>query len=318
MISRTWFGLVVLLGARVAAADPDPEPDADTHPAARTPDASLGTIFHGPFQSSRLFSIPTADVVGAYVMSVSGEGSLLQQTGVLTSAGVIAIGFGDIAQLEYRQSAAISVTGVDAPIPAVGIQVKIPIPEHPNVPAFGIAFRLGVPRGEQFDSTSVVEKVTDVYLVGRLRFTALPWLTLHGGVRGSSASIELTGDPTRSDGHFKGERTLWLPAGGYEVAMTSSAKLVGEIELAPQFSWTPGATADPKIGYAVLGRLGLRWSIVPSVVMDSSIGYQLDAVDASPASGLRDVVSAWDIRLGAEVFVPWGALACRAVRVFCD
>ncbi len=314
MIRRACLTLVLFGG--LASADPDP--DSPETPAARTPDATMGTIFHGPFQSSRLFSIPTADVVGAYVLSISGEGSLLQQTGVLTSAGVIAIGFGDIAQLEYRQSAAISVTGVDAPIPAVGVQLKIPIPDRLNVPEFGIAFRLGVPRREQFGAIDVDEKVTDLYLIGRLRLAAAPWLTLHGGVRASSASIELSNDPTRSDGKFSGQRTLWLPAGGYEIAMTPTAKLVGELELAPQFSWMPGGTADPKIGYAWLGRLGLRWRIVPSVVLDSSIGYQVDAVDASQTGGLRDVVSAWDIRLGAEVFVPWGALACRAVGVFCD
>src|SRR5205085_9580640 len=98
------------------------EPDDDA-PVPRTRDATLGEIFRGPFRSSRLYAMPTADVVGAYVLSVSGEGSLLQQPGLLTAAGVLAIGFGDIAQLEYRHTAAISVTGVDAPVPAVGVQL---------------------------------------------------------------------------------------------------------------------------------------------------------------------------------------------------
>jgi hypothetical protein len=40
--------------------------------------------------------------------------------------------------------------------------------------------------------------------------------------------------------------------------------------------------------------------------------------NASPGNDFRDVVQQWDIRLGAEVFVPWGALACRAAGVFCD
>ena len=44
---------------------------------------------------------------------------------------------------------------------------------------------------------------------------------------------------------------------------------------------------------------------------------QLEVANAQPASGL-DAVVQWDIRLGAEVFVPWGALACRAAGVFCD
>jgi hypothetical protein len=296
--------------ATIAAADPDPKP-------VRDPDASLGRIFSGPFQSSRLFAMPIADVVGAYMLSLSGDGSLLQQPGILSSAGVLAVGFGDIAQLEYRHTEAISVTHIDAPVPAVGVQLKLPIPEHSGVPAVGVAFRLGVPRRERFDTTSVDETVTDLYIVGRLRFDAASWLTLHGGVRASSAKIVLTGDPTRPDGHFEHDRVLWLPTTGVELAMNPRAKIVAEVALAPQFRWTPGQAADPQIGYGLLGRLGLRWALLPSVIFDGSIGYQLEVANAEPAAGLEAVVQ-WDIRLGAEVFVPWGALACRAVGAFCD
>ncbi len=300
---------VVLAAARLAGADPVD----DGQPVKRTPDATLRSVFRGPFQSSRLFAMPTADTVGAYVMSVSGDGSLLQQTGVLTSAGVLALGVGDLAQLEYRHSAAISVTGVNAPLPGVGVQIKLPIPEYANVPAFGVAFRLGVPRDEQFAGTQVRETVTDLYLVGRLRFEPFPWLTLHGGTRISSAKIQLLGDHA----HDTVQKTLWLPTAGYEIAMNPAAKIVGEIALAPQFRWMPGTDTDPTIGYGLLGRLGLRWSVLPSFVLDGSIGYQLEVANAAPAAGLNAVVQ-WDIRLGAEVFVPWGALACRAVGAFCE
>src|SRR5215216_2183024 len=72
----------------------------------RRPDASWRAIYAGPFPSSRLFAMPIADVVGAYQLSLSGDGSLLQQPGVLSSAGVAALGFGDLAQLEYRHTEA--------------------------------------------------------------------------------------------------------------------------------------------------------------------------------------------------------------------
>nr|HEX4313457.1 hypothetical protein [Kofleriaceae bacterium] len=277
------------------------------HEPPRTPDATTRQVFAGPFTSSRLFAMPVADTVGPYMLSLSGDGSLLQQPGVLTSDSVLAIGFGDLAQLEYRHSSAISVTNVDAPVPAVGVQLKLPIPDHLNVPAIGLAFRLGVPRDESFEGATVTETVTDLYAVARLRTSIAPWLTLHGGVRASSATLQITGEPTRT-------RTLWLPTGGYEIQMNPTAKIVGEIALAPQF--TAGAT--PTIGYGVLGRFGLRWSLLPAVTLDASIGYQLDTVNASPGDDFRDVVQQWDIRLGAEVFVPWGALACRATGVFCN
>jgi len=278
-------------------------------PSPRRADAPLGSLFRGPFQSSRLFAMPSADVVGAYMLSLSGDASLLEKPGILTSAGVIAIGFGDIAQLEYRHTEAIGITGLNAPVPAVGVQLKLPLPERSGVPALGVAFRLGVPRSEPLAGTVIDETVTDLYLVGRLRFASLPWLTLHGGTRISSAKA------TPRDGSPAEQRTLWLPTAGYELDMTARAKIVGEIALAPQFQWMPSVSARPTIGHGLLGRLGMRWRVLPSIVLDGSLGYQVD--DAAPTEGF-DAVVKWDIRLGAEVFVPWGALACRAVGAFCD
>jgi hypothetical protein len=249
------------------------------------------------------------------MLTLSGDASLLQETGVLTSAGVLSIGFGDIAQLEYRHTSAISITGVNAPLPAVGVQIKIPL-ERANVPAFGVAFRLGVPRTEQLGDTVIEEAVTDLYLVGRLRFEAARWLTLHGGARISSARIELSGDRAGTENTLT-ERRLTLPTGGYEIAMTRDAKIVGELALAPRFTFMPGPDTRPEVGYGVLGRLGLRWSVVPSVIIDGSINYQTDVGRIADAATL-DAIVQWDIRLGAEVFLPWGALACRAAGVFCD
>jgi len=296
--------VVVAIAGRASA-----DPDADT-PVPRTRDATLGDVFRGPFQSSRLFAMPTADVVGAYVLSLSGEGSLLQQPGLLTAAGVLAIGFGDIAQLEYRDSSAISVGGIDAPVPAVGVQLRIPIPERPSVPALGIAFRLGVPRTEQVATGTVTETVTDLYVVVRERFAFAPRLKLHAGVRVSPSSIDL------HDGHHA-SRTLTLPTGGVELATSTQTRVVAEVSLVPRFAGAPGSGADPTIGYGVLGRAGLRWAVVPWLVVDGSMGYQIDPF-ASMGGPATDVVHQWDIRLGAEMFVPWGALACRAFGAFCE
>jgi hypothetical protein len=329
-MDRVLVTVLVLLGtARAVVAEPEPAdaktPDEEALPVKRTRDAKLGRIFKGPFQSSRLYTMPSADTVGPYILSISGDGSLLQQTGILTSAGVLAIGFGDIAQLEYRHTSAISVSGINAPVPSVGVQLKVPIPEIPNVPAFGAAFRVGVPRTEQFGDTTIEETVHDLFLVGRLRFAAAKWLTLHGGVRVSSAKILVTGattfDPEIGEGKpgacASCTRTLWLPTGAYELQMNPTAKIVGEVALAPRFAYLPGTAVAPTIGYGLLGRFGMRWNLLPSVILDGSIGYQLDVETNAPDEGPGAIVT-WDIRLGAEVFVPWGALACRAAGVFCD
>jgi hypothetical protein len=319
--------LLTVVAPRVAVADDEPaDPNDVEKPAKRTRDQSFRRIFRGPFQSSRLYTMPAADTVGPYVLSLSGDGSLLQQPGILTSAGVIAVGFGDIAQLEYRHTSAISITGLNAPVPTVGVQLKVPIPEYPNVPAFGLAFRLGVPRAEDFSGVGIDETVHDLFLVGRLRFEFARWLTLHGGVRVSSAKIEVSNDTlgeTRRTGcEMAGAvlacaRTLWLPTGAYELQMSKQSKIVGEIALAPRFRYQPGSTIDPEVGYGLLGRFGIRWNLLPSVIIDGSIGYQLDVATNAPDEG-PDAIVTWDIRLGAEVFVPWGALACRAAGVFCE
>jgi hypothetical protein len=284
----------------------------------RRPDATWREIFSGPFQSSRLFAMPIADVVGAYQLTLSGDGSLLRETGILSSAGVLAIGFGDIAQLEYRHTGVIGIERSTAPIPAAGVQLKAPFRERKYVPAFAIAFRLGVPRSEHFDSIEVEETVTDLYLVGRLRLWGpLRVATLHGGVRVSSAEMKLLGPGLEE------QRTMYLPAGGWEIQMNSRTRLVGEAALVPTFELesNSGATGDvtPHIDYGVLGRMGIRWLVHPTFAFDASIGYHLEVAKLTGATdrGITSVVD-WDIRLGGEAFVPWGAMVCRAAGVFCE
>ena len=85
------LAILGMTGARPARAD-DPSP-----PAPRRRTATLAELVAGPCHSSRLFTMPVADVVGAYQLSLSGDGSLLQETGILSATGVLAVGFGDIA-----------------------------------------------------------------------------------------------------------------------------------------------------------------------------------------------------------------------------
>jgi hypothetical protein len=289
---------LVLLAAPAAQAEP-----------ARRRDASWAEIAEGPFQSSRLFAMPIADVVGAYHASVSGDGSLLQETGILSFAGVVAIGFGDVAQLEYRHTAAISIDGTMAPVPAVGVQLKLPLRERRWVPAWAVAFRLGVPRRETFGATLVDETVTDLYLVGRLRLGSA---ALHAGARVSKATIQIGGEQM-----LEADRTMLLPTLGWEIAVNPQSRLVGELALAPQFRYDPAIDEPPRVDHGLLGRLGMRWFVHPALSIDGSVGYQLEVARAEAADGLSSIVQ-WDIRLGGEVFVPWGAVVCRAAGVFCE
>jgi hypothetical protein len=306
--------LVVTLGLCVLSA-PVRADDAENQPVRRR-DASWSRVFAGPFTSPRLFAMPVADVVGAFQLSVSYDGSLLQEPGVLSSAGVVALGFGDIAQLEYRHTSVISIEDTTAPVPAVGVQMKLPIPERMYVPAFAIAFRLGVPREEVFGDTTVDETVTDLYIVSRLRmWGALERVTLHAGIRVSSAKIEIGG---ARDGNA--DKRLLLPTVGVEVRADEHTRFVAEIALAPAFDFEPLVEeSEPLIGEGVLARLGIRWHLLPSFAFDASLGYQIEAPSlGGTMSRGADAVVDWDIRLGGEVFIPWGAMSCRVLDLFCE
>jgi len=282
-------------------------------PTLRRRDATILDLLRMPYRSSRLFAMPIADVVGAYQITLSGDGSLLQETGVLSFAGVLALGFGDLAQLEYRHTAAISVEHTTAPVPALGVQFKAPIPEGRHLPGIAIAFRFGLPRVETFAATEIRESVTDLYLVGRLALWGIAdGVTLHAGARVSQAKIEVGGDRD-----LQAKRYVVLPTLGLDIRATRTAHLVAEAGLAPQFHYDRDAAAPPTIGRGLLGRIGVRWFIVPALSIDGSVGYQLEVAGSRAADGLDDVVQ-WDIRLGAELFVPWGALACKGLGIFCQ
>ncbi len=299
---RAVFLGILICVATAAHAEPP-------HEHARRPDSTWRALMRGPFWSSRLFATPVADTVGPYVLAMSWDGSLLEDPGILSSAGVVAVGFGDIAQLEYRHTSAISLDEAQAPVPAVGLQLEAPLPSGRGWPAVALAFRLGVPRREDVEGLTVDETVTDLYLMTRLHLWGpLTPVTLHGGVRLSAARIELGGTGTG-----EARRRQWLPAGGVTVAVTDETLAIVELGLAPSFD-LDGAGA-PTIEAGVMGRLGARWFLHPAFSFDISLGYQRD--DATAPGGVRAVVD-WDIRLGGELFVPWGAIACRSLGAFCS
>ena len=328
-MKRIALTTLLLLAGRVAHADqgaPTPAAASDDTAADDTSDelaprhrhTSWRRIFRGPFTSSRIFAMPTAEVVGAFQLSLSGDASLLTESNVLSSSSVVALGFGDIAQLEYRNSTALTAQQ-DKPIslPTLGVQLKLPLRPRKYIPGFAAALRFGFPRTETTDNGRISheERVTDLYLVGRLPlWGALGKVTLHGGLRVSQADIESTG----AAGLDNAKRVLFLPAGGWEWQVTDVTTFAGEIALVPLFD--PGdAQRASTIGSGVFGRGGVRWRVLPSVTLDASIGYRVEVQRLGPATS-NSVASLidWDIRLGGEVFVPWGAVLCRGVGMFCE
>ena len=280
------------------AASPAAQESPETRQGPGQNDAwpeTLRTAIARPGQSSRLFYMPIADTVGAYEMTLSYDGSLLEEPGLLSSAGVFALGIGDLAQIDYRHTSAIGIDGGSVPLPAVGVQLKLPFDLGERVPAIAIAYRLGVEHHEN----DALEKASDLYAVVHL---ALPLgVDLHGGVRLTQATMEFGG--------VKVEATKLYPAIGITHKFSESSTTILELGRAPRFSIESDL---PSVESGVTGRLGLRWRVHPRFALDDSAGYLAQGMGTDPNDFL-----AWDIRLGGEVFVPWGALACESVALFC-
>ncbi|MEZ4362002.1 MAG: hypothetical protein R3B48_17560 [Kofleriaceae bacterium] len=279
----------------------------------RRPDASWREIFRGPFGVSQLFAMPTANVVGAYQLRLYGDASLLSERDVLSTSSVAALGFGDLAQLEYRQSAAISHRSRELfGLPSLGVQFEVPLRERRYVPRFGLALRFGLPH-EDVDrpNLSFDERATDLYLVTSL---VLSRVELHVGTRISAASIE----PTSADGGQAVKETLILPAVGLGWGISAHTSILVEASMIPRFELPTDADAGA-IGADPYGRAGVRWFALPWLTLDASVGYhvEIERRDRAPNTSGSALVD-WDIRLGGELAIPWGAVVCRSVGVFCS
>lgn len=266
--------------------------------------------FSGPFTSQRLFTLPTADVVGAYEASLSSDASLLTEPDLLSLTSIAAIGFGDVAQLEFRSMKALEEgRRVNIVVPAVGVQAIVPLKTRKYVPRFGAALRIGIPQDIERDGIAFTHRVTDGYLVASLRlWGALRAMQLHAGLRIAEVRVDEEQGTTRA--------LRWLPAFGLDLAATPTTRFAAELVATPNVRFRDDRAAT-SIGTGLLFRAGVRWNLASWLVLDTSVGAGLEvARRRSVAGGTQDLLT-WDIRLGGEIFLPWGKLACRSLHVFC-
>lgn len=267
--------------------------------------------------------MPTANVVGAYQLRLYGDASLLSEDDVLSTSSVAALGFGDLAQLEYRQSAAISHTSRELfGLPSIGVQFEVPLRERRYVPRFGLALRFGLPREDEMEGEAGLaarrfdERATDLYLVSSLSISRV---ALHLGARITQASLEETGADAAEE---EVKETLILPALGVGLEVSEHSSLLFEASMIPRFELPgdgpDGATAGA-IGSDPYGRFGVRWNALPWLTVDASVGYhlELERRRMRPDRG-ADALVDWDIRLGGELAIPWGSVACRSFGIFCS
>jgi hypothetical protein len=318
-VKEFFAACLVALGTGHGLAEADEVERAPAAEPVRRADATWAEIFRGPFAPSQLFAMPTAKVVGAYQLRLYGDASLLSEQDVLSTSSVAALGFGDLAQLEYRQSAALSGDSRSRDLlglPSIGVQFEVPLQERRYVPRFGLALRFGLPREDAGTSINGLsrrfeERATDLYLVSSL---PLSRVALHVGARITAASIEELGAGDAAEV----KRTLVLPALGVGFAVNHSSSLIFEAAMIPRFE-LPSEDAAGAIGSAPYGRAGIRWTALPWLTVDASVGYHLELERRSerPETG-ADALVDWDIRLGGELAIPWGAVVCRNFGIFCS
>jgi hypothetical protein len=292
---------------------------ARAEPAAREPirraGASWREVFRGPFRPSQLFAMPTAHVVGAYQLRLHGDASLLSERDVLSTSSVAALGFGDLAQLEYRQSAAIRDASREVfGLPSLGVQFELPLRERRYVPRIGLALRFGLPRldGSAGAARRFEERATDLYMV---LSADLGRVELHLGSRVTAAALTPTDAP---DDDAVVKRTLLLPAAGVNVAVGARSSFLLEAAMVPRFE-LPSASTAGAIAADPYGRAGVRWVALSWLTIDASVGYHLELERRSERRrGDTDALVDWDIRIGGELAIPWGAVVCRSVAIFCS
>ncbi len=289
--------MVLLLAATNAHGDSG----LDATKESRSPSDSWSEVFTQRYISTHLFSMPTASVVGAYKGSFRTDGSLLSRPSALSLFGVVAVGVGEIAQVEYRKTEGVvsgQQTSVD--LPSAGLQLRLPY-RHRYVPDTALAIRVGIPI--EISSTQKTRSI-DLYFVAS---QAVGPFRLHGGLKTSFAAIE-TGTKTTKE-------TLLLPTAGIEWDSSSQATLVAEIGAIPKF-FPQSDTLEARIDKAMLLRAGARWRIADWLSIDGSFGYHVQEGDSRQSSPSK--LTDWDIRMGAELHVPWGGVMCKTFHLFCN
>ena len=298
--------------ASTVVAEPASDPAA---PPALDPAAPAAAPPSLQFHSSHLFDVPTAQVVGAYQLELSGDASLLGEPGVLSTTSLLAIGFGDLAQLEYRHSSAVSSleSYKSFGLPTLGVQIEAPLPRRRWLPTVAVALRYGLPHDDATadGSATFAERATDLYVMASYD---LGPATLHAGVRFASASIEAVSPTSASPPDI--QQTLMLPAFGASISTSPRTSVIAEFSQTPSFA--PGnSTHASSLNTATFARAGVRWALLPGIAIDTSVGYHLEVARLT-SSGDGATPLDWDVRIGAEFTVPWGALACRSMKIFCQ
>lgn len=268
---------------------------------------------------SRLFSVPTANVLGSKDIRLIGGGAF----GVATSSsflGTIGLGLGDIAEVEFSTVGLVNnLTQASPSVPTSAFKLKL-VPENflglSFFPMLSIGIRSSANWSDVQSERSMILQnsewvMDDIASIGyNTRFTTLYGVTsiklgrlsLHGGldltdVRVRDTSVKYNFNSSYYDPNEK-QKNLIGGFAGFDFESNPQTKIMFEVKTISNYRFNVGKNEiEVENGYLAIG--GIRFFFTKWFSIDTGVWYQ------SNYKGIADS----QIRLGLNLFIPGGSIA---------
>lgn len=274
----------------------------------------------------RLFSVPTARVLGSMDIRVVGGGAF----GVATDQsflGKVGIGLGDIAEVEFSTVGMVTNIARGSTVFPTSAFKLLLIPENRwHLPTLAVAFRSSANWQDVLGDESVIKaagmrfreedgrqvknlgydtRFTTMYVVSTLRLWTL---SLHGGATLTDVRVkELSVDYWNASGFQDStEKQKNLIGGffGFDIESNPQTKLMFELQTESNYEYNvKKRRIDVNIGYMATG--GVRFFFNRWLSTDVGVWYH------SAFRGIADL----QIKVGLNLFIPGGNFGRKVVGV---
>jgi len=249
-----------------------------------------------PMRVSRLFTIPTANVLGSFRADLNAGGtfSAEKERGFL---GRAAVGLGDVAEVELSTLSILnSLNSRPSGYPTTAFKMRI-LGERANRPGLACMLR-GTTDWHDLDAVHGSWN----YIYYETRLTRLH-LIASKTIRATSVHVGLGWVDVRVRGPFgategveshEEQTNLFAPFAGFAVQVNPLTLIMGEIETVPRYEFAANASRHPAVERAWSGVIGVRFFFTDWLATDAGVGYRSDFDGIADAS----------IRAAATIMVP--------------
>jgi len=252
-----------------------------------------------PMDVSRLFTIPTANVLGSFRADLNGGGtfSAEKERGFL---GRAAVGLGDVAEVEFSTLSILnSLKARSSGFPTTALKMRI-FGERARRPAVACMLR-GTTGWRELDSdrspidfyrASYDTRLTRLHVIGSKTIAST---SVHLGIGWVDVRVK---GPSTSGGEVQSgesQTNLFAPFAGFAVQVNPLTLIMGEIETSPRYKFPAGSEfSHPEVERAWSAVLGVRFFFTDWLATDAGAGYRSDFDGIADAS----------IRAAATIMLP--------------